>query len=270
MSNKSIGIIDSGVGGLSVWRELIALLPHESTIYLADQMYIPYGTRDSEEIYKLAKRLVTFLLSRHVKLIIIACNTITVTSLAKLRVEYPLIPIIGTVPVVKKAAEVTKNGNIGILSTISTAESEYQKQLIKKFAANLHVVNIGCDKLVPLIEKGIINGQLVEKAIALDIEEFKKNKIDTLALGCTHFPFIRSVFQEHLGENVQLLDSGSAIARQVKRILENNISLADEAVGSHAFYTTGSAEKFRIVAKKLLGSKIQIERNKLQIMSAEL
>lgn len=263
--NNPIGIIDSGVGGLSVWREIIALLPHESTIYLADQKNVPYGTKDPEEIYKLAKRLVAFLLSSHVKIIVIACNTITVTSIKRLREEYPQVPIIGTVPVVKKAVEITKNGRIGILSTISTAESEYQKQLIKKYAENMHVINIGCDKLVPLVEQGIINGRSVEEAVALDIGEFKKNKIDTLALGCTHFPFIRSVLHKLLGEDVQLLDSGSAIARQVKRILEHNVSLADTLGGSHLFFTTGNAENFKNVAKKLLGSTITTEIREIEI-----
>ena len=134
MSSDSIGVIDSGLGGLSIWRQIVKKLPKESTIYLADSKNCPYGSNSSEEIYQLSKKLVTFLVQKKVKLIVLACNTITVSCLDKLRKEFPKTPIIGTVPVIKTASEITKNNKIGVLSTARTARSKYQKKLIKTFA----------------------------------------------------------------------------------------------------------------------------------------
>ncbi len=261
--NNPIGILDSGVGGLSVWREIVRLLPSESIIYLADSKNVPYGTKSSEEIYSLAKRLLAFLQTQNVKLIVVACNTITVSALELLRKDYPDIPIIGTVPVVKTAAEKTRNNHIGILSTLQTAKSEYQENLIKKYAHNVTVTNIGCDKLVPLIELGIIDGEKVESALSEDVAVFKNNNIDTLALGCTHYPFIKPTIQKLLGENVMILDSGAAIARHVQRIIEHNGIKNDIGNVQQSFYTTGDQHTFSKVAKKLLGSTIQVEHIKL-------
>src|SRR6266480_7134956 len=143
MNNNPIGILDSGVGGLTVLQALVHELPHESAIYNGDSHNTPYGAKSEEEIYRLSKRLIEFLLKKEVKLIVIACNTITVTCLDKLRSEYPNVPIVGTVPVIKTAAEVSKNKRIGILSTTRTAQSTYQKRLIEEFANGCTVFNHG-------------------------------------------------------------------------------------------------------------------------------
>ncbi len=257
---RPIGIVDSGVGGLSVWKEVVKELPHESTLYIADSQNIPYGTKSPQEIYSLAKRLVIFLLQRNVKLIIVACNTITVSSLDRLRNDYPMIPIIGTVPVVKTAAEKTRNMRIGILSTVRTAESSYQKQLIQKFAQKCTVINIGTDKLVPLIEDGQTYGKEVNHILRDVLIPFIQNDVDTLALGCTHYPFMAMEIQHILGEQVVLLEPSSAIARHARRVLASNNQLVEAEQAQHAFSTSGSVETFSTVAKKLLGTTIQVER----------
>lgn len=244
--NKPIGVLDSGIGGLTVWEEIVRELPKESTIYVADSKNVPYGNKSSTQIHQLARKLVQFLLEKDVKLVVVACNTITVSCLNKLRTEFPKIPIVGTVPVVKTAAAKTKKGKIGVLSTIRTAQSQYQKDLIEKFAKDLEVLNIGTDKLVPLIEKG----ESVDSILPKILEPFKK--VDVLALGCTHFPLIKDKIQKILGSKVSVLDSGPAIARQVRRVLTQNKMLSNNKRAKHSFYTTGDGKLYDMEAEKVV------------------
>lgn len=253
MENRPIGVLDSGVGGLSIWREIVVQLPNESTIYVADSANCPYGRRSSKEIYRLAKRLVKFLLSKNAKLIVLACNTITVSCLDKLRKDFPNIPIVGTVPVVKTAVERTKNKRIGILSTVGTAKSQYQKNLIRTFAGDCEVISIGTDKLVPFIEKGEIHGRRIKELLQRELQHFILASIDTLALGCSHFPFLKSEMQKVLGKKALILDSAGAIARQVKRVLKENGDVSKKNSPLHFLYTTGDVDTFRKVARKLVG-----------------
>jgi glutamate racemase len=253
MNNHPIGILDSGVGGLTVLQSVIAELPQEPIIYIGDSKNTPYGAKSSEEIYGRAKQLIEFLLRKKVKLVVIACNTITVSCLDKLRNEYPDIPIVGTVPVIKTAASVSKTKQIGILSTTHTAKSVYQKQLIETFHNGCTVVNRGTDELVPLIEQGRLNAKDLATVLQEVLMPFQKEHIDTLALGCTHFPFLKKQMQKILGPEVRLLDSGGAIARQVRRVLKHNSALSD-AIDSKIFiYTTGDPD----VAKKLVEGTIK-------------
>lgn len=235
MNNHPIGILDSGSGGFTIWKEIVKQLPNESTIYIADSKNCPYGSKTPEEIYPLAKRLVQFLLEKDVKLIVVACNTITVTSLGKLRAEFPQMPMIGIVPVIKTASGQTKNNTIGILSTSQTAKSQYQKNLIAQFAKGKTVVNVGTDELVPFIEEG----RDVDAVLKKVLEPFQKAGIDTLALGCSHYPIIKKQIQQELSSNVTILDSSAAIARQVRRVLTNNQTLCSSHKPTHRFYTTG-------------------------------
>ncbi len=202
MNNHPIGILDSGLGGLTVLQAIARELQNESFVYIGDSVSTPYGAKSPDEIYKLAKRLIEFLLQQEVKLIVIACNTITVTCLDKLRSDYSQIPIVGTVPVIKTAAEVSKNKYIGILSTTQTAQSDYQKHLIETFANGCTVFNHGTDALVPLIEQGQLESSEMTAALQSVLQVFKNEKIDALALGCTHFPFLEKQMQTILGSNV--------------------------------------------------------------------
>ena len=254
MKNQPIGIIDSGIGGLTVYQEIIKVLPNESVIYIGDSANTPYGAKQDEEIYHLAQRMIKFLIDKQVKLIVIACNTITVTCIERLRNQYLQLPIVGAVPVVKKAAERSQTKRIGILSTTRTATSDAQKALIEKFAHDCEVINAGTDDLVPLIEQGIVSGSRVEEKLEKILAVFQKADVDILALGCTHFPFLQKAIQTILGDNVQLLDSGAAIARQVQRILEHNELLTDANDSQQTFYTTGNqahmSEMLTILVKK--------------------
>lgn len=255
MNNQPIGILDSGIGGLSIWQEIVRQLPHESTIYFADSKNCPYGNKSFEEIYLLARRLVRVLVKKRAKLVVIACNTITVACLGKLRKEFPAIPIVGTVPVVKTAAEHSKKKKIAILSTVATAQSHYQNQLIETFAKGCEVLSIGTDKLVSLVEHGEVNSKEVNAALREILEPCMEKDIDVLALGCSHFPFLRQQMQGVLGSKVLLLDSAGAIARQVGRVLTGNAVLS-KGKATHQFFTTGDAHKFGAVATKLISDTI--------------
>lgn len=265
VKQQPIGIIDSGVGGLTIWQEIARQLPHESVIYVADSKNCPYGEKTPEQIYSLAKKLVEFLVAKDVKLVVVACNTITVTCLERLRNDFPHFPMIGTVPVVKTAVDRSSSHKIGILSTITTANSVYQKNLIQKFASGLEVINIGTDKLVPLVEAGKIRGTEAHMVLNEVLFPFKNGSVDVLALGCTHFPFLRAEMQEILGQNVQILDSRGAIARQVERILERNEYLTVEGEGSHMIYTTGEKQVLEALLQgiNMHHKDIRIEKNTL-------
>jgi len=259
MKNNPIGILDSGSGGLTVCKEVVRVLPDESVVYIADSKNIPYGEKSSEEIFVLAKNLIKFLLSKRAKIIVIACNTITVSCLDDLRKEFSDIPIVGTVPVIKKAAEITKNKRVGIFSTTKTAESNYQKVLIQRFAQDCTITTVGSDEIVPLIEAGKAQGQDMKNVLERVLTPFKDAEIDTLCLGCTHFPIIENDIQEILGKEVILLEPSSAIARHTKKILMHNNEISDELNKKYTFYTTGDSRQFETVAKSLLQDTIRAE-----------
>lgn len=252
MNNQPIGVLDSGLGGLTIWEEIARQLPHESMVYIADSLNCPYGTKDKDQIYSMSKKMVEFLLKKDAKLIVIACNTITVSCLDKLRTDFPKVPIVGTVPVIKTAAAITKNKRIGILATTRTTKSAYQKELINKFVLGSVVFSHGTDELVPMIEKGEIKGAKINKVLQNVLAKFQKEKIDTLVLGCSHFPFLRSTIEKMLGQSVSILDSGGAIARQVKRVLGHNDSLAKKSNNpQYKFFTTGQTKNFEKITKLL-------------------
>lgn len=260
MNNNPIGIIDSGVGGLSVASRLIEKFPNEPLIYLADSINCPYGQKTQEEIYKLSKKMIDFLLKRDIKLLIIACNTITVISIDKLRKDYPNLPIVGIVPVIKIAAEKTRNNKIGIFSTLVTANSIYQKDLIEKYTKDCSVLNLGSATLVSLIEK--LDFKAIDKVLEKELEVFKTTKIDTLALGCSHFPLIKNQIQQFL-PNVLILDSSDAVVRQVGRILTHNNLISTSVNSRYNFYTTGELKAMEYFVNKLT-IKAKIERISLQ------
>ncbi len=265
MRNNPIGILDSGVGGLTVLAAIAKELPQESFVYAGDSANTPYGNKSEEEIYARASQLIEFLLTKNVKLIVIACNTITVSCLDRLRVEYSQIPLIGTVPVVKTAAFVTKNKRIGLLSTTRTAKSDYQKKLIETFASDCIVVNLGNDEIVPLIEKGEENSEEMEEVLKKALVGFQKEGIDTLVLGCTHFPFLKERMQKILGDSISLLDSGGAIARQVHRVLQHNDSLSHETTHQITIFTTGNVK----IVKKLLHGTIEVKAIDIETFTYE-
>ena len=260
--NQPIGIIDSGVGGLTVASVLVKKLPKEPVIYLGDSINCPYGDKTQEEILQLSKTMIDFLLTKNIKLLVVACNTITVSAIDQLRKAYPALPIVGIVPVLKTAAEKTRSGRIGVFATKATADSQYQRDLINRFARDSEVLSVGSSTLVPLIEKRDFDG--VDEVLAKELEEFKSTGIDTLALGCSHFPLISEKIQRILPQ-VKILDSADAVTRQVERILKNNDILSDEKKSVYHFFTTGDTETMKYFIDRLFG-KIDYKAEKVSLV----
>lgn len=251
MNNYPIGIVDSGVGGLSIWKELKKQLPKESLIYLADQKNFPYGKKKPDQLYKIVAQKVKKLISFDVKLIVIACNTATVHTIGKLRENFSL-PIVGIVPVVKKAAELSRKKRIAVLATSATAKSLYLKKLIEAFASDCQVFIYEFDGVIEQIEKGlpIYFGQELIEVLGKDV--------DVVTLGCTHYSFIKPHLEKVFGKNIVILDSASAIARQVKRVLTNNGMLASGEEPRYTFYTTGNVKNFKKQLKLFFGKKLPV------------
>lgn len=252
--NAPIGILDSGLGGLTIWQEIRRQLPDEPTIYIGDHAYQPYGARSSDSIRRRVKRLIAFLLDKGVKLIVVACNTATVAGIDRYRQWFPKVPIIGVVPAVKMAAAITKTKHIAVLSTPYTAASRYQKHLIRTFANGCRVENIGVPELVPRIE----NGEADEKISAF-LRKYvgTLGDVDVVALGCTHYPFITSRIKEVVGSWITIIDSGGAVARHVNRVLTAESLRSRGVLPYTMFYTTGDARRVTRVANILTGENIQ-------------
>jgi len=254
--NDPIGILDSGIGGLTIWREIERLLSNESILYIGDHVYQPYSGKSVRVIRQRVKRLITFLLERQAKLIVVACNTATVAGIDVYRRWFPTVPIIGVVPVVKTAVSITKTKHVAVISTPYTASSSYQKWLIQSFANGCTVVNIGVPDLAAIIEQGKTGGR--EDAILHRyLDPITKKNIDVIALGCTHYPFIKETIQTVVGKGVAVIDSGGAVARHTARILDANKLRAGEGKPYTVFYTTGDAKNVTRIATELIGDPIR-------------
>lgn len=245
-------MFDSGLGGLSVWKEVTKLLPNESVVYFADSGNCPYGTRSEEEIIRLCRRIVDHLLSKQCKLIVIACNTATSAAIAQLRAEYS-VPFIGMEPAVKPAALHTRTGNIGILATQGTLNGKLFNYTKSRFAGNVNVhMQVG-HGLVELVEKGMNESPEAEQVLRQYIEPMIDNHVDHIVLGCTHYPFLEKLIHKIAGSNVTVLDPAPAVALQTRRKLEEFSLLADPAhSAAYSFYTTGDDELMKDFIKKFL------------------
>lgn len=250
MNNRPIGIFDSGVGALTILREVKKLLPLENFIFVADQGNVPYGGKTQKQLQEYTDRIMAFLTKRDVKAVIIACNTATVYAIDFLREKYK-IPIIGTVPVVKTIANLTKTKKTAVFSTPATAKSPYLQNLIKKFASGVTVYRIGGAVLEELIETGDLKNKEIDKILHESLEPLLKKNVDAIALGCTHYPFLRDKIEKIVGKNVQVVDSGGAVARRTKAIFINNQILGNKRTDDF-YYTTGNKKSFKKALKSLL------------------
>lgn len=233
-----IGVFDSGLGGLSVLSEIRHLLPSEKIIYIGDSANSPYGDQSAEFVRERSLEITNFLVEQGVKVIVIACNTATIESVAMLR-EYTSIPIIGLEPAVKTATELSQNGIIGILATQRTIDSEHLLELTQRYANNKKVLPQGCPGLVELIETGELSNIAIKKLLNLYIQPLLHEKIDTLVLGCTHYPFLQTTIRRIVGDKVKIVDTSKPVARQLQRILkEHKIENLYESAGDTIFYNS--------------------------------
>lgn len=256
MEHTAIGMFDSGVGGLGVFQAVRQMLPDQSIVYVAGNKYFPFGEKTPEQLQVISENMVNFLIKQHnVKMVVIACNTATVSSLAYLRSKFT-IPFVGVVPVVKPACELTKTGCVAILSTPVTAQSVYIQELIKKFGQGKRVLNIGCPGLVNLIEFGKLDTPELEILLRALVEPVLEQKADIIGLCCTHYPFMREQLQKIVGPTVTILDSNEPVAQQIKRVLALNTQPVSSGA-EYKFYATKDVKNFESVARGLIGDIVK-------------
>lgn len=250
-------MFDSGVGGLSILKEIHKLLPKEDFMFIADQVHVPYGEKSSTQLCRLSYNISDFLLKNNVKLIVVACNTATCHTIDFLRKEFK-VPFVGTVPAIKTAAEKTVKKCIGVISTPATSESDYLANLITSHTRGVEVINISCAGLENVVEKGDINSKEVGSLLKKYLAPIKRAGADVIVLGCTHYPFLERKIRASVGPRVKILDSGKAIAKRTQQLLEDSHSLSNQG-GRTRYFTTGDSKDFSRVASVLMEKKISAE-----------
>lgn len=250
-----IGIFDSGIGGLTVLREITRLLPHQRIVYLGDTARVPYGSKSPETVTRFTRQGTKFLKSKGVALIVIACNTASALSLNILQKESSL-PILGVLkPGAQKAVQLTKKGIIGVVGTEATVRSRAYTRAIKGVNSGVEVVEKSCPLLVPLVEEGWLRGEITHKILGHYLGPLLRRRIDTLILGCTHYPLLEDTIREIVGEEVKLVDSAREVALEVKKITDR-ISFVPHGNSSLDFFVTDQPGRFARVAKLFLKRRI--------------
>ena len=248
-----IGIFDSGVGGLSVFREVRDQFPEEDLIYIADQAHVPYGVRSKGEVLDFSEGIVRFLIGKRVKLIIIACNTASAVALAELRRTYPSLPFVGMEPAVKPAAEETNTGVVGVLATPATFQGDLYALTVEKFAKGVKILQDTCPGLVNQIEKGELSAPRTRQILENALGPMLDAGVDEIVMGCTHYPFVIPLIKEIVGDGVQVIDPAPAVARQAGRLLEEYDLFNDgDQKGSFQFFTSGTADDLKRLISELL------------------
>ena len=257
MSWQAIGIFDSGVGGLTVLRELTRALPQEDTIYFGDTARVPYGTKSPDTVIRYSQEIASFLIKRDIKLLVVACNTASAVALPTLRRSLP-IPVVGVIePGAKRAAEVTRSGVVGVIGTSGTIRSSAYSRAIKRLNPDISVLAKPCPLFVPLAEEGWTDNDVTLMTARLYLEELREAQVDTLVLGCTHYPLLKKVIADVMGPDVTLVDSAEETARTVATILkEKNMLRPPAELGNHHYYVTDVPAGFIRVGNRFLGGKL--------------
>ncbi len=248
----TIAIFDSGIGGLSVLTHLRERLPVENLLYLADQAHVPYGPRSHAEIIQFSEGITRFFLAQEAKAVVVACNRASAAALTPLRQQFPHVPIIGMEPAVKPAAQHTKTGKVGVLATVGTLESERYASLMARFAGDVAVWEDPCVGLVELIEAGQTDTPETEQFLRRTLAPMLANGVDTLVLGCTHYPFIRPCLTR-IAPHLTIIDPAPAVAQQTHRVLQQaNLLSSNTTGGQTTLLTTGPAAPFATLARRLI------------------
>ena len=259
MSNAPVGVFDSGVGGLSVLGEIRALLPHESLLYVADSGHVPYGDKSAEFICARSLTIAEFLLGQGAKALVLACNTATAAAISELRSAYPQLPIIGMEPAVKPAAAATQTGVVGVLATTGTLKSAKFAALLDRFASDVRVITQPCPGLVEQIEAGALTAAATRELLWGWVQPLLAEGCDTLILGCTHYPFIKPLLRELLPANVSLIDTGAAVARQLRRVLAERELLASGPAQPAQFWSSAQPQALQQVLPVLWGAAAEVQ-----------
>ncbi|MDE7324894.1 MAG: glutamate racemase [Lachnospiraceae bacterium] len=252
-----VGVFDSGVGGLTVAKEIMGRLPGERILYFGDTARVPYGSKSKETVTEYSRQIMRFLISQEVKVVVVACNTASALAIDAMRREFE-VPILDVVdPGARTAAEVTKNGSIGVIGTEGTIRSGMYSKFLYRLNPDLNVYSKACPLFVPLVEEGWIYDSVTREVARRYLEEFQGKGVDTIVLGCTHYPLLRNllkdVVREVLGEGVTLVNPAVETAKNLKQLLSKKGLLAGgEELPEHTFYVSDGAEKFRSFANSIL------------------
>ncbi len=255
VSESLVGIFDSGIGGLSVLREIHDMLPFQPLFYIADQIHVPYGKRQMSEIRDFSFAITDFLATMDAKVIVVACNTASAAALKDLRGEYPHLTFVGMEPAVKPAIQKTHTGIVGVLATPATFQGKLYHTLVEKFASSVKILTHTCPGLVELIESGETTSQGTKLILQRALLPMIEKGADTIVLGCTHFPFVIPMIKRIVGPNVTVIDPSPAIAKRVSFLL-NELDLIKKYPHESevAFSTTGKPESFKRVIYSLIGT----------------
>ncbi|MBR1866660.1 MAG: glutamate racemase [Lachnospiraceae bacterium] len=248
-----IGLFDSGVGGLTVAREIMRQLPNEDLVYFGDTARVPYGSKSKNTVLKYSRQIVRFLRTKEVKAVVIACNTASALALDEIAAEID-IPVIGVVkPGAKMAVETTRTGNVGIIGTESTIKSGIYNDYIRELNPHVTVVSKACPLFVPLVEEGLLEDRVTEDIVARYLQEMKEYKVDSLVLGCTHYPLIRNTIKRFMGEDVRLVNPAFETAKSLKELLtEQNILNENRHRPEYEYYVSDGVDKFISFADSVL------------------
>jgi glutamate racemase len=259
-----VGVFDSGVGGLSVLKHIRAALPHESVIYCADSRHTPYGAKSPEQIQQRSLALAEFLVAQEAKSIVVACNTATAAAVALLRERFP-IPIVGMEPAVKPAVAATRSGVVGVLATVGTLKSAQFAALLENYGQGVEIVTQACHGLVECIERGELDTPATRALVHDYVAPLLAKGADTLVLGCTHYPFVRSLIELEAGPAVSIIDTGAAVARQLQRRLEEQ-GLLSASGGGETFWTSGDVAHAECVTAWLWGAPVRVSQLPAQVI----
>jgi glutamate racemase len=257
---RPVGIFDSGVGGLTVFKAVEATLPHESFVYLGDTARVPYGTRSSETVVRYSREAARFLRGHDIKLLIVACNTASSVAIDAMADETG-VPVIGVIePGAHQAVELTRNGHIGVIGTRATINSEAYRDAIRARRPQAQVTSRPCPLFVPLAEEGWTDGDVTRQVAETYLAPMREAEVDTLVLGCTHYPLLEPMIAEVMGDGVHLVDSAEAVAREVRDRLEHDLApaaAAGDARPDNHFYVTDTPGPFLAVAERFLGGPVR-------------
>lgn len=253
-----IGVFDSGVGGLTVAREIMRQLPDENIIYFGDTARVPYGSKSRDNIVRFSRQIIRFLQTRKVKAIVIACNTASALALETVKEEFD-IPIIGViVPGARAAVNETRNKKIGVVGTEGTIRSLTYTKVIQEMDPLAEVLGKPCPLFVPLVEEGFARHHITEEAIEYYLKELKDSSIDTMILGCTHYPLLRSKIMRYFGDGVRIVNPAYETAMDLKEILmQDNLSNESDSLARYEFYVSDAAEKFKQFANSILPYNVE-------------
>jgi len=255
--DSAIGVFDSGIGGLTVLHQILQSLPHENTVYLGDTARSPYGTKSVETVLRYSFENSRFLVEKGVKVVVVACNTSTAVALGSLK-DKLTIPVIGVIePGVRRAIQSTKTKRVGIIGTEATIQSGAYTRALKAVDPAIEVYSRSCPLFVPLVEEGWTDNEVVDMTVNAYLGSLKQSGIDTLILGCTHYPLLKKAIRKFMGSGVRLVDSAEETAKEVESILKKEAIAKKTGKGVHSFFVTDAPDRFIKVGRRFLGEKVE-------------